>query len=168
LLIQQILTVLSAGLLKRSFRTADNSSAVSDHQPLSGSRQRRLAVHPVNVVARRDPGDVEPVNRRRGDGRGEIDWDVSAGGSSSHGAVSSSSELDHQLLPIKIHGALNIQSELGVLPSHHVQKTILLDIDSSSDCSRRCGGGVSHKLSVDLQEVSKNAGGSLAVDWYLA
>ena len=64
--------VLSAGLLESSFRTADNSSGVSDHQPLGGSRQRCLAVHPVNVVARRDPGDVEPVNRRRGGGRGEI------------------------------------------------------------------------------------------------
>ena len=66
-----VLSVLS--LLESSFRTSDNSSGVSDHQPLGGSRQRRLAVHPVNVVARRDPGDVEAVNRkRRGGGRGEI------------------------------------------------------------------------------------------------
>ena len=83
------------------------------------------------------------------------DWDVSAGGGSSNGAVSSSSELDLQLLPTEIHSALNIQRELGVLSSHHVQKTILLDIDSSSDCSRRCSGGVGQKLSIDLQEVSK-------------
>ena len=66
------MTALSASLLESSFRTPNNSSVVSDHQPLGGSLQRRLAVHPVNVVARRDPGDVEPVNRRRGGGRGEI------------------------------------------------------------------------------------------------
>ena len=83
------------------------------------------------------------------------DWGVSAGGGSSHGAVSSSSELNLQLFPIEISGALDIQRELGVLPSHHVQKTILLDIDGSSDCSGRCSGGVSQKLSIDLQEVSK-------------
>ena len=72
LLMQQIVTVLPAALLESSFRTPDNSSGVSDHQPLVGSHQRRLAVHPVNVVARRGAVDVEPVERRRGGDRGEI------------------------------------------------------------------------------------------------
>ena len=77
------------------------------------------------------------------------------GGSSSSGAVSSSSKLNLQLLPIEIRGALDIESELGVLPRHHVQETVLLDIDSSSDCSGGCGGGGGQKLSIDLQKVSK-------------
>ena len=72
LLIQQILRVSSAALQKCRFRTSDNSSGVSDHQPVGGSLQRRLAVHPVNVVARGGPGDVDPVNRRRGSDRCEI------------------------------------------------------------------------------------------------
>ena len=72
-MIQQISRLLSAALLESSFGTADNSGGVSDHQPLGGSHQRRLAVHPVNVVARGGPGDVEPVNsKRRGGGRCEI------------------------------------------------------------------------------------------------
>ena len=82
------------------------------------------------------------------------DWDISASCGSSNGAVSSSSELNLQCLPIEII-ALDIQRELGVLPGHHVQQTVLLDVDGSSDCSRRCSGGVGQKLSINLQEVSK-------------
>ena len=118
------------------------------------------------------PGDVEPVNRWRAGDRGEIlnspvdvqsdrgnisthDGGRSSGGGSSNGAVGSGPELNLQLLPVEIDGALDIQSELGVRPSHHVEQTILLDVESPSDCSRGCGGGVRHKHSVDFQEVSK-------------
>ena len=72
LLIQQILRLSSAALLQCSFRTSNDSSGVSDHQPVGGSLQRRLAVHPVNVVVLGGPGDVEPVNRRRSSDRCEI------------------------------------------------------------------------------------------------
>ena len=82
------------------------------------------------------------------------DWGVSTSGRGSSSTVTSSSELNLQCLPIEII-ALDIQRELGVLPGHHVQQTVLLDVDGSSDCSRRCSGGVGQKLSIDLQEVSK-------------
>ena len=57
-----MIIVVSKLLLESSLGASDNSSGLSEDQPVGGSHQRRLAVHPVDVVALGGTADVESVD----------------------------------------------------------------------------------------------------------
>ena len=73
-------------------------------------------------------------------------------------AVSSSGEVDFDVLPSQVSGALDVHAELGLVVGEDVKESVLLDVEGplyNGGGHRSSGGCELLEFPVDLQEVTK-------------